>query len=412
MRNLKIALAGAVLFGSVTTLGLVTGETSTSASTISTPTPVALSTSVNHNEQFTKKSVAKNDDVTKKAVSSSLYSDVDKSYWAYPVILWGTEKEIVKGYPDGTFKPKKSVTESEFLAMLIRAYNPSDFEQLNKNYHWADNYYLHSIKMNYPTLGARDSKKRGYIIDREHVAEIIAGTQGVNYKGEDAIQYLLGTGLAQGKKSSVVSINNYDGEGELSRAEAVQFIKNVLENGVKDKDGNPIMKPRPEKPSDPNDLPSLPNNGDKDKDTPTKPVPSGELGKVSAKQLFEKTKEDAKKLGYSITGLEHTSGRFTDKENQLAAVSYLDRPEDGSISITIRNLKDANNVELYKRTLENYGVDSNAVITEFNNINVNTNKTKDGKQYESQGATFIIDKTLVDGREQGVLVIIYSEGKL
>lgn len=417
MKKFKFVLAGAMLVGSMATVGVITGETPMSAASLTNK-------SVSNNQTINK--IAATNDNATKVVSNSFYSDVKKNYWAYPVILWGTEKNIIKGYPDGTFKPNKSVAESEFLAMLIRAYKPNNFKELDKNNHWADSYYQHSMKMNFPTVGARDTSKRKYIIDREHVAEIIAGTQGVNYKGEDAVQYLLGMGLAKGKKPTVVSIDNFDGEGNLSRAEAIQFIKNVLENGVKDKDGNPIMKPRPDKPSDPNKLPPLPG-GDKDK-TPTKPKPTEpkptepkpkptepkpkpteNLGKVPANDLYNKTKAYAKELGYSIGEFEHTYGHFTDKVGQSPAVSFLDRPEFGSIAITVRDWNDPKSVSLFKRTLENYGVNADEVFAEFNKLTVNNNKKNDGKQYKTQGSTFIVEKRLSGNQVQGTLVIQYKE---
>ena len=44
------------------------------------------------------------------------------SHWAFGVINLGTELEIVKGFPDGTFKPDKPVTKAEYAVMLWRMY--------------------------------------------------------------------------------------------------------------------------------------------------------------------------------------------------------------------------------------------------------------------------------------------------
>lgn len=49
------------------------------------------------------------------------YPDVDDSYWAAPQIKELTEKGVIIGYPDGTFKPDANVTRAEFAAMAIRA---------------------------------------------------------------------------------------------------------------------------------------------------------------------------------------------------------------------------------------------------------------------------------------------------
>jgi len=143
------------------------------------------------------------------------------------------------------------------LAMLVRAYQ-GGFSNETDDERWADPYYAFADEMNYPTKGSKDLKKRKYYITREHVAEIIAGTQGVNYSGKYAIHYLLANGLATGKDPNNPTIKNFGGEEPLTRAQAVAFIKRVLEKGIKDENGNPILMPRPKETSDPKDLPPLP----------------------------------------------------------------------------------------------------------------------------------------------------------
>lgn len=162
------------------------------------------------------------------ATTAFAFIDTDK-HWSKETVDWGTEKEIVQGYPDGTFKPDNTVTEAEFLAMLLRAYGISAEGKFS---HWADPYYSQAETYNYPVNGAKAIDKRNQPILRTQVAEIIAGTQGVNYTGRDAIHYLLLNGLAKGKDPSNITIANYEGNTSLTRAEAVQFIKNVLETGV------------------------------------------------------------------------------------------------------------------------------------------------------------------------------------
>lgn len=336
------------------------------------------------------------------AATKLQFKDVKTSYWAYSVIQWGVNNKVINGYPDGTFKPNNQVAESEFLAMLVRAYHPANFKEVTKKNHWADSYYLYSVMMNYPTAGAKDSSKRGNIINRAKVAEIIAGTQGVNYKGKDAIHYLLSKGLAKGKESNV-TIDGYNGDDSLTRAEAVQFIKNVLDKGTKDKDGNPILSERPSKPSDPNDLKPLPGVPEK----PEKPSEST-IGSLTAKQLFDKTKSYANELGYKSAKFEYTYGQFTDKEGQVPAVTLFDTPGNdnaNTMTFTMRNWNDEKNVKLFKKLIENYGVNSNSVIKEIDQLQVNSSKLKDGKRYNSQGKTFMIQKEKKNNNIQVTFVV-------
>lgn len=201
-----------------------------------------------------------------EGTSSFQFSDIE-GHWAKDTILWGVEKGIVSGYPDGTFKPNKEISEAEFLAILIRAYKP-EITVSNKG-HWAENYYAFAEDMNYPAIGIQCSECyverngisqlqdriswREYNIRRDTVAELISSTQGVRYSGDDAIHYLLGYGLAQGKDPTKKTIRSYDGKASLKRAEAIQFIKNLLEKG----NSEIAARPSPSWPSDVSLLPPI-----------------------------------------------------------------------------------------------------------------------------------------------------------
>ncbi|OEH94095.1 hypothetical protein BFG57_09620 [Bacillus solimangrovi] len=65
--------------------------------------------------------------------------------------------------------------------------------------------------------------------------------------------------MAKGKGVNKITIDNFGGEDTLTRAEAVQFIYNVLENGKRDSSGKPVMAGRPVQPHDPNELKPSPD---------------------------------------------------------------------------------------------------------------------------------------------------------
>ncbi|MGG1657972.1 PQQ-binding-like beta-propeller repeat protein [Brevibacillus sp. NRS-1366] len=54
----------------------------------------------------------------------SSLSDIDR-HWAKNAIIQAVSKEIVKGYPDGTFKPDRTVTRAEFAVLLMNALKPT-----------------------------------------------------------------------------------------------------------------------------------------------------------------------------------------------------------------------------------------------------------------------------------------------
>jgi len=183
------------------------------------------------------------------SVLAASFADVSTSHWARATIDWGTNKGVVVGYPDNTFRPEKSVSEEEFLTMLISAYVDRSDLQGAATY-WSDPYYYFAREKNYPTEGYDDPTARRWSISRQRVAEIVAGATGKNYSGDKAIRWLLASGLARGKTGEV-SVEGYKGADTLTRAEAVQFIKNAKENGLRE------LKVRPAQPSDPGAIPPL-----------------------------------------------------------------------------------------------------------------------------------------------------------
>jgi hypothetical protein len=177
---------------------------------------------------------------------SAGFSDV-KNHWAKATIAWAMNKKIVSGYPDGTFHPDQQVSEAEFLTMFVNAFG---FDSQASKLKWPEPIYNYVIELNYPVKGATDNNLRSAFINRLQVAEIITGANGVNFSGNNAIQYILGKKLSNGKVSP--TINGYVGADNLTRAEAVQFIKNVIDQGMSK------LLPRPQEATAVNLLPALP----------------------------------------------------------------------------------------------------------------------------------------------------------
>jgi len=51
----------------------------------------------------------------------SSFSDIEKQSWMNPVVRIAKENSIVRGYPDGEFKPQNSITRAEALKILIES---------------------------------------------------------------------------------------------------------------------------------------------------------------------------------------------------------------------------------------------------------------------------------------------------
>lgn len=59
--------------------------------------------------------------LTPQIASAKTFKDVKKSDWHYSVVNELSDKGIISGYEDGTFKPQRPVTYSEFLTLLNNA---------------------------------------------------------------------------------------------------------------------------------------------------------------------------------------------------------------------------------------------------------------------------------------------------
>jgi uncharacterized surface protein with fasciclin (FAS1) repeats len=62
--------------------------------------------------------------------TATSFGDVGADYWASPFIQTLAERNIIAGFPDGTFKPNQSVSRAEFATMIQRAFNQQPVRQL------------------------------------------------------------------------------------------------------------------------------------------------------------------------------------------------------------------------------------------------------------------------------------------
>ncbi|MDF2653269.1 MAG: copper amine oxidase protein [Paenibacillus sp.] len=160
-----------------------------------------------------------------EAVSIS-FNDVSPSFWGYSNIQWAIENKIVDGYPDYSFKPNQKVEQAEFIAMLIRAYQPSEYDPKSETGKWSAPYMRYANKMGWKVV--TPSSLGGYspvYLNRGMVAQYLANATGKNYSTDDSIQYLLDLGLSEGKTDK--SINGFQKGDEVTRTEALTFIERL-----------------------------------------------------------------------------------------------------------------------------------------------------------------------------------------
>ncbi|WP_409344042.1 CAP domain-containing protein [Paenibacillus sp. MBLB4367] len=123
------------------------------------------------------------------------------------------------------------MAEPEFLAMLLRAYPDIQPGATGAGEPWYAPYYRVAGEKRWAVRQVTSPDQ----FNRGNVAQLITTTQGKQDSVDGSIRFLLAQGLASGKTDDTV-----DGFGQndrLTRAEAVQFIKNMKDKGTTVTDG-------------------------------------------------------------------------------------------------------------------------------------------------------------------------------
>jgi S-layer homology domain len=136
-KQVKASYVSSLLLGSVVSGALLSGgaamaETAPAKLTATNPIATAID---NKNSSQTVATPANNQ------IAQSALSDVAGN-WAEPFIRVLAEKNIIVGYPDGTYKPDQPVTRAEFAAMLNKAFDLQSVRGARKfkdvpSKHWA-----------------------------------------------------------------------------------------------------------------------------------------------------------------------------------------------------------------------------------------------------------------------------------
>jgi hypothetical protein len=171
------------------------------------------------------------------------YADVKTSNWAYDAINTMSDKSIIIGYPDGSFKPNNTVTYGEFIKMALIAATGEDAGNAASG-HWAQNYYDKALEMGYFTEYDIERSMLGDKITRAHMALIISsilgdveiadydeiqkGISDITYKTkyEYDITKVYACGILTGYPDKT-----FKPEQTLSRAESAMVIYRLVDEG-------------------------------------------------------------------------------------------------------------------------------------------------------------------------------------
>lgn len=140
------------------------------------------------------------------------FPDVDSTHWAAKQIEELTEKGVIVGYPDGSFKPDADVTRAEFATMAIKALGQEhanvvqkiEFKDISED-HWA---YDSIEKAVYFDLISNDDKNQNFRPD-DSVSRAESITVAVNALTTETISPYKAKEVLSKKYSDVDSIPEY-----------------------------------------------------------------------------------------------------------------------------------------------------------------------------------------------------------
>lgn len=117
------------------------------------------------------------------ASGQATFPDVEPSHWAGSFIQALAERNIITGYPDGTYRPKQAVDRDEFAAIIRKAFSQNEVRQIPSGSVFkdvpADYWAAPPIEEAYES-GFMSAYPDGYFRPREEVSRVDAIVSLVN----------------------------------------------------------------------------------------------------------------------------------------------------------------------------------------------------------------------------------------
>lgn len=193
--------------------------------------------------------------VCSNILTSFAFSDVKQNHWAKKQIDEYVNRNILKGYEDGTFKPNQNITRAEFVKVMTNTFNIDSFNEEfisvegtkfnDIKGHWAEKEIMNAVSNGvYDYVLSEDLNKNfnfrpNDAITREEASLMVANYLKITdsnldkiskFKDNGTISYWAKSGIEGAVEKGI--LNGYDDktikpQGKLTRAEAVFIVKKV-----------------------------------------------------------------------------------------------------------------------------------------------------------------------------------------
>ncbi len=172
---------------------------------------------------------ASEEQVTEEEPAEQRFSDVAASDWYYQVVMQLVESGAIDGFPDGSFRPQKTVTTGQALKMILLAAGYPEPERVAS--HWARGYLDLAIEHGFVTR-FREITDLDVPISRALVAQIAARAMGLQRPDtlesrftdtdDDNVVALAAVGIVDGYKDGTFLPNK-----SLTRAELAAITARI-----------------------------------------------------------------------------------------------------------------------------------------------------------------------------------------
>src|SRR5450756_138266 len=164
-------------------------------------------------------------------------------HWAQVKIQSWIDKGLIKGYPDGTFKPDQDITRAEFMALVNRAFGYTAVAPITYTDVKAGSWYAPEVAKaqaaGYITGYPDGTMKPENPISREETATIVARIKNLTSDANAADKYTDASKIGSWSKGQVGAVTSAkimqgypDGsfmpQGLITRAEVVEALDNAL----------------------------------------------------------------------------------------------------------------------------------------------------------------------------------------
>ena len=158
-----------------------------------------------------------------KELMNSVFTDI-KNHWASQTILKAVERGYVSGYQDGTFRPDQTVTNAEFVKMLVSALQPNKAIQQVSGSNWYVPYLNEATSMK--LASAFEFKDMNAKMIRNDLAKL--GARGIGETSNTDNKKWMYIATKAGLITGVDSKGTLNENGTMTRAQAITMIERVI----------------------------------------------------------------------------------------------------------------------------------------------------------------------------------------